>query len=126
VQYVIKPFAFGALRDRLLAYQEFRNHVGENADVDQAAVDRALGMLHSPAGGALPKGMTKETLAIVIGALREFGEASSTQIADFLGVSRITARRYLEHLADTNVADRSLRYGQVGRPETRYGLKHGK
>ena len=83
-------------------------------------------MLHSPAGGALPKGMTKETLAIVIGALREFGEASSTQIADFLGVSRITARRYLEHLADTNVAERSLRYGQVGRPETRYGLKHGK
>jgi len=71
----------------------------------------------------LPKGMTKETLAIVIGALREFGEASATQIADFLGVSRITARRYLEHLADTNAAERSLRYGQVGRPETRYGLR---
>lgn len=122
VQYVIKPFAFGTLRDRLLAYQEFRNHVGDT-DVDQAAVDRALGMLHSPAGGALPKGMTKETLAIVVGALREFGEASSTQIAEFLGVSRITARRYLEHLADTNVAERSLRYGQVGRPETRYGLR---
>ena len=123
VQYVIKPFAFGTLRDRLLAYQEFRNQVGEHADVDQAAVDRALGMLHSPSGGSLPKGMTKETLAMVVGALREFGEASSTQIAEFLGVSRITARRYLEHLADTNVAERSLRYGQVGRPETRYGLR---
>lgn len=122
VQYVIKPFAFGTLRDRLLAYQEFRNQVGD-ADVDQAAVDRALGLLHSPAGGALPKGMTKETLAIVVGALREFGQASSTQIAEFLGVSRITARRYLEHLADTNVAERTLRYGQVGRPETRYGLR---
>ncbi len=122
VQYVIKPFAFGTLRDRLLAYQEFRNQVGDT-DVDQAALDRALGMLHSPAGGALPKGMTKETLAIVVGALREFGEASSTQVAEFLGVSRITARRYLEHLADTNVAERSLRYGQVGRPETRYGLR---
>ena len=123
VQYVIKPFAFGTLRDRLLAYQEFRNQVAGDSDVDQAAVDRALRMLHSPAGGALPKGMTKETLAIVVGALRELGEASSTQIADFLGVSRITARRYLEHLADTNVAARSLRYGQVGRPETRYGLR---
>ena len=122
VQYVIKPFAFGTLRDRLLAYQEFRNQVGD-ADVDQASVDRALGMLHAPAGGALPKGMTKETLAIVVGALREFGQASSTQIAEFLGVSRITARRYLEHLADTNVAERTLRYGQVGRPETRYGLR---
>lgn len=126
VQYVIKPFAFGTLRDRLLAYQEFRNQVAGESDVDQDAVDRALGMLHSRAGSALPKGMTKETLAIVIGALREFGEASSTQIADFLGVSRITARRYLEHLADTNVAERSLRYGQVGRPETRYGLRRGK
>ena len=123
VQYVIKPFAFGTLRDRLLAYQEFRNQVGEHVDVDQASVDRALGMLRSPAGGAMPKGMTRETLAIVVGALREFGEASSSQIADFLGVSRITARRYLEHLADTKVAERSLRYGQVGRPETRYGLR---
>jgi len=123
VQYVIKPFAFGTLRDRLLAYQEFRNQVAGDSDVDQAAVDRALGMLRTPAVGALPKGMTRETLAIVIGALREFGEASATQIADFLGVSRITARRYLEHLADTNVAERSLRYGQVGRPETRYGLR---
>lgn len=123
VQYVIKPFAFGTLRDRLLAYQEFRNQVGKHADVDQAAVDRALGMLHWPAGGALPKGMTKQTLAIVVGALREIGEASSSQIAEFLGVSRITARRYLEHLADTNVAERSLRYGHVGRPETRYGLR---
>lgn len=123
VQYVIKPFAFGTLRDRLLAYQEFRNQVAGDSDVDQAAVDRALGILRTPPGGSLPKGMTNQTLAIVVGALREFGEASATQIADFLGVSRITARRYLEHLADTSVAERSLRYGQVGRPETRYGLK---
>ena len=115
VQYVIKPFAFGTLRDRLLAYQEFRNQVAGDSDVDQAAVDRALGMLRSPVGETLPKGMTKETLAIVVGALREFGEASATQIADFLGVSRITARRYLEHLADTNVAEREPAV-RAGRP----------
>jgi len=127
VQYVIKPFAFAALRDRLLAYQEFRDQFheesGGDTDVDQAAVDRALALLRSPAGGSLPKGMTKETLAIVVGALREMGEASAGQIGDFLGVSRITARRYLEHLADTGAAIRTLRYGQVGRPETRYGLR---
>ena len=127
VQYVIKPFAFAALRDRLLAYQEFRDQFREEAagdtDVDQAAVDRALALLRSPAGGSLPKGMTKETLAIVVGALREMGEASAGQIGDFLGVSRITARRYLEHLADTGAAERTLRYGQVGRPEARYGLR---
>ena len=123
VQYVIKPFAFTALRDRLLSYKEFAEQVGGGDDVDQASVDRALGMLRAPASGSLPKGMTKETLAIVVGALRELGDASATQIGEFLGVSRITARRYLEHLADTNVAERTLKYGQVGRPETRYGLR---
>jgi len=123
VQYVIKPFAFAALRDRLLAYKEFAEQVGADVDVDQAAVDRALGMLRAPSSGSLPKGMTSQTLAIVIGALRELGEASSSQIADAVGVSRITPRSYLEHLADTNVAERNLRYGQVGRPETRYGLR---
>lgn len=123
VQYVIKPFAFTTLRDRLLAYQDFRQQVDDTGAVDQMAVDRALALLRAPAAGSLPKGMTKETLAVVVGALREFGEASSAQVAEFLGVSRITARRYLEHLADTGAAERSLRYGQVGRPETRYGLR---
>ena len=59
----------------------------------------------------------------MVGALREFGEASAAQVGEFLGVSRITARRYLEHLADTGAAERTQRYGQVGRPETRYGLR---
>jgi response regulator of citrate/malate metabolism len=123
VQYLLKPFAFNALRDRLTSYREFAEQVAGAEDVDQASVVRALGMLRAPNTGSLPKGMTKETLAIVVGALRELGDASATQIGDFLGVSRITARRYLEHLADTNVAERTLKYGQVGRPETRYGLR---
>ncbi len=56
--------------------------------------------------------MTKETLAIVVGALRELGDASATQIGEFLGcLAHITARRFLEHLADTNVAERTLKYG---------------
>jgi len=86
-------------------------------------VDRALALLRSPTGGSLPKGMTKETLAIVVGALREMGEASAGQIGDFLGVSRITARRYLEHLADTGAAERTLRSDRSAgrRPSTGCG-----
>ena len=34
--------------------------------------------------------------------------------------SRITARRFLEYLADAGVATRTPRYGGVGRPETEY------
>ena len=35
-------------------------------------------------------------------------------------VELITARRYLEYLADAGVATRTPRYGGVGRPETEY------
>jgi response regulator of citrate/malate metabolism len=35
-------------------------------------------------------------------------------------MSRVTARRYLEYLADHGLAMRQPRYGHVGRPELRY------
>ena len=41
------------------------------------------------------------------------------------GISRITARRYLEHLVETGRAGRSPQYGQVGRPELCYRWRRG-
>jgi response regulator of citrate/malate metabolism len=38
-----------------------------------------------------------------------------------LGMSRVTARRYLEYLADAGTATRAPRYGTPGRPENEYG-----
>ena len=35
-------------------------------------------------------------------------------------MSRVAARRYLEHLADAGRVERSPRYGTPGRPETEY------
>jgi len=37
-----------------------------------------------------------------------------------VGASRVTVRRYLEHLADTGRAERHPRYGGSGRPEVEY------
>jgi response regulator of citrate/malate metabolism len=41
-------------------------------------------------------------------------------VAARIGTSRVTARRYLEHLADTGQVFRSPRYGSPGRPEVEY------
>ncbi|MBM9467550.1 response regulator [Nakamurella sp. YIM 132084] len=129
VQYVLKPFTAAALRDRLLAYRRFRDQVVEPAGsgaLDQVAVDAALSALRTAGtGSALPKGLTAPTLAVVAAALRAAGEGSAQELATRLDVSRITARRYLEHLVDTGAAERTLRYGQVGRPETRYRSVRG-
>ncbi|WKX72697.1 response regulator [Streptomyces sp. XD-27] len=119
VQYVLKPFTFGTLRDRLLRYAEFRATAGEASGQDE--VDRALAALRAPQPAALPKGLTPATLDAVTRALRSAPDGiSAGAAAETVGISRITARRYLEYLVDAGRADRAPQYGQVGRPELVY------
>ena len=50
----------------------------------------------------------------MLGSLREVGEQSAADCAERLGLSRVTARRYLEHFVATGVATVRLNYGGVG------------
>ena len=49
-------------------------------------------------------------------------ELSAQECADAIGVSRVSARRYLEHFVRKGRVQVSLRYGSRGRPERRYLL----
>ncbi|NED15654.1 response regulator [Streptomyces sp. SID9124] len=125
VQYVLKPFTFATLRDRLVRYAEFRAAAGEASGQDE--VDRALAALRSPEPARLPKGLSAPTLEAVTGALRAAPDGVTAAAAgQELGISRITARRYLEHLVGVGLAVRSPQYGQVGRPELHYRWRAGK
>jgi response regulator of citrate/malate metabolism len=122
VQYLLKPFTFATLRDKLERYVRFRDTVtGEATGQDE--VDRALATLRGTDGIGLPKGMSADTLNAVVTALKDAaGGLSAVGAANVVGISRVTARRYLEHLADTGVVARKPQYGQVGRPELVYSL----
>ena len=73
--------------------------------------------------GSAPKGVSPDTLDLVVGALRdEPGGLNASEAAARLGISRVTAWRYLERLADDGVVRRSTEYGRVGRPQVRYVL----
>lgn len=69
---------------------------------------------------SLPKGLSAETLERVAVALGEHPNASAAELGEVLSISRVSARRYLEHLASTGRALRSLDYTTKGRPGTRY------
>ncbi|MFG3103268.1 response regulator [Streptomyces sp. NPDC048182] len=119
VQYVLKPFTFATLRDRLVRYAEFRSAAGEASGQDE--VDATLAALRTPAPATLPKGLSAPTLTRVTSALRAAPEGlTATTLGTTTGLSRITARRYLEHLVTTGQAERRPLYGQVGRPELMY------
>ncbi len=131
VHYIIKPFEGRTLRERLLAYAHRRRELAGLTAAGQAEVDRVFG---GPAEGAppreaaprgerapLPKGLTGQTAALVRQALESHPEGlSASECAEHSGLSRVSARRYLEHFADTGRAEVSLRYGTTGRPERRY------
>lgn len=122
VLYLLKPFTFATFRDKLGQYAAYRARLAAApAEVLQGEVDRMLSTLRPTSAGPLPKGMSAETLREVTTALRDAGTGlSATEVAALVGASRVTVRRYLEHLADDGFADRHPRYGGTGRPEVEY------
>ena len=90
-------------------------------EVDQATIDQAFGAGRSgDVPPVLPKGLSAETAELVLAAMRAVDEISASEAADRVGLSRVTARRYLEHFVDTGAAEVRLQYGGTGRPERRY------
>ncbi|MGY1823108.1 response regulator [Geodermatophilus sp. SYSU D00079] len=121
VGYLLKPFTYPALRERLTAYAEYRARLSAAGDAaGQDEVDRVLGAVRPARPAPLPKGMGRETLDAVVAAVRTSAGLSAAETAELIGASRITARRYLEYLADTGLVDRAPRYGGAGRPELEY------
>ncbi|WP_411167151.1 Transcriptional regulatory protein CitT [Aeromonas sp. DSM 116730] len=120
VDFILKPVVFERLRDTLGNYAESRAALAALADIDQQAVDALFGTpLQQVAAGGLPKGIDALTLQRVLAALNQQG-ASAEEIGNRVGVSRTTARRYLEFLVGQQLASPELEYGTVGRPERRY------
>ncbi len=124
VHYLIKPFSYDDLRERLEHYRQAYGGLASPEDeTDQETVDRVFGRGSAAARseGRLPKGFSAETLRLVEARLREAdGDVSAAEAADLVGMSRVSARRYLEHLADSGKVEVRLKYGEVGRPERRY------
>jgi len=145
LHYLVKPFTSQALNERLDEYVELRDELAAGSaagPLDQERIDRlvapsrravppestaepAEATAGGPAAGGpaarLPKGLSRPTLDAVIDALQSSpGDVSAAGLALQLGLSRVSARRYLEYLVVTGFARLTPRYGAAGRPENRY------
>jgi response regulator of citrate/malate metabolism len=124
VHYLVKPFGFAALQERLTAYRDLRLKMATLDDeADQSDVDALFGLLRGPAATpSVPsKGHSAPTLELVRNAVRAAGgDISAAEVADRIGISRPTAQRYLSYLTQHGVVRLQLKYGTTGRPEHRY------
>lgn len=120
VQYLMKPFSQADLQERLEHYRRTHRALAPGVTPEQNDVDRLFATPRQTQA-ALPKGLSPETLQLVLQVLSEAdGDLSAAETAEAAGISRVSARRYLEHLATAGRAEVRLRYGEVGRPERRY------
>ncbi len=142
LHYLVKPFSSQALNERLDEYVLLREELasGTAGPLDQASIDRLVApsrrsaltgtpwrdsqpKLNGPGQPAvrLPKGLSRPTLDAVIEALKASSEdVSAASLALQMGLSRVSARRYLEYLVVHGHARLTPRYGAAGRPENRY------
>lgn len=127
VQYLIKPFTYATFADKLTSYRLFREqlaspgHGSGRTGASQSEVDQAFASLRAPSELPLPKGLSASTLESVQEYVKQHRDAvSATEVMEALGMSRVTARRYLEYLADAGTVSRTARYGTPGRPENEY------
>ena len=122
MSYLVKPFEYTALAQRHDHFRKARA-VLDTPQVDQSDIDRLFGVGSAPGRRAdLPKGLSRETADLVRRALSADEALSATECAERVGISRVSARRYLEYLDQTGVAQVRLKYGKTGRPERLYRL----
>ena len=123
VGYIVKPFKFERMASTLQAYRRWRNSLDGDTPLSQAEVDRLRRLLASPYEDELPKGLDRLTLDSITEFLVRHREyLTAEEVAEQVGTSRVTARRYLEYLTEVGQAEVRLTYGAVGRPVRRYQL----
>jgi response regulator of citrate/malate metabolism len=121
VHYLVKPFDYEDLRVRLESFRVAHSALSGSAAPAQEDIDAVFGAaVVPPVAASLPKGLSPETADAVEAALDRAGELSAAECADEVGISRVSARRYLEHFVARGVASVRLQYGGAGRPERRY------
>lgn len=129
--YIIKPVIFERFKKALIRYKEYYTRLAELGKdqliVTQEQVDALLRKEidgRSTDKSLLPKGIDPLTLVKVLGILKIVKNGVTAEfVAKEMGVSRTTARRYLEHLIAEEKIEADLAYGTVGRPERVYMVK---
>jgi len=121
--YLVKPFEYDDLRIRLEAFRHTHDVLAEGQTTAQGDIDSVFSPVVAGRPGTLPKGLSAPTAEAVLQALSEGTELSAAECATQVGLSRVSARRYLEYFVGQGRAQVRLQYGGAGRPERRYRLQ---
>ena len=117
VDYLVKPFTYERFSQAVDKVQDYVSLLSKEK-INQDLIDDYLnsGRVEEEED-SLPKGLSKITLKKVLEAIQQHnGGFTTQQIADKLDISRITIRKYLNHLVNINILSEDAEYYTSGRP----------
>ena len=117
VDYLVKPFTYERFSQAVDKVQEYVSLLSKEK-INQDLIDDYLnsGRVEEEED-SLPKGLSRKTLKKVLENIKEQERGFTTQqVADDLDISRITIRKYLNHLVNINVLSEDAEYYTSGRP----------
>lgn len=124
--YLLKPLDFARLQKSLQQYDEMMRLYTEQDYLGQKQIDALFTIAPTTKEQRpihYPKGIDANTLQHVHTYLQDTKQGiTALTLAKELGISRSTARRYLEYLVQERQVETQQQYGEVGRPERRYIL----
>ncbi|BDF96098.1 MULTISPECIES: response regulator [Pseudoalteromonas] len=123
--FLVKPLMLNRLDQALARFESRQQCLSDANEVTQSMVDTLFGSNEqTKAPVRLPKGVDQLTLRKIIDAFKEHKKTPFTaqQMGDLVGVSRSTARRYLEYLLEAEQVSADQSYGSIGRPERCYKM----
>ena len=127
VDYILKPFKLRRLQLSLETYASMRTRLNSMLSLSQQEIDQLkaqhLNILEEEKIGQMPKGLNDLTMKqVLLHMIKNSQPLSAEEVAEGLGLARVTARRYLEYLDETGKVIVDLQYGSVGRPVKKYKL----
>lgn len=122
VDYLIKPFRVERFQKALQQYRIQTKSLTTTKVLKQEDLDQWFG--HTDEQFDLPKGLNDITMQQIKDELHVIdGAITSEQLAQSVGMARVTVRKYLDYLAGRGKVQIDLKYGTVGRPTKYYSLK---
>lgn len=121
--YLVKPFEYSRFSKALEKFIQKQELIAQNQGLSQQQLDNFLSTVHSSEKELLPsKGLQSKTLTSIRTYLEQHaGEnLTSEQIADEIGLSRVTIRRYMNYLIELKEVSSDIDYNTGGRPSILY------
>lgn len=124
VDYLVKPFTYDRFQMALDKFMAQKNALKDMNILNQKNIDYIIDSSGKKSEDIHPKGIQDRTLELIIGHLKENEEKWMTgdEIAEKVGLTVVTVRRYMNYLSENGTVVGKMNYETGGRPCVIYQL----